>query len=79
MHCPTCYELQQGQKLPSPSAIHMPQNFNQSVGLDGVKWTGKSNKTFTFGHIYDEATGFNLGKQISTEGSEEMLRLYQDI
>ena len=79
MYCETCYELQKGQKLPTPSSIHTPKDFNEAIGLDGVKWTNREGKTFTFGHIYDEATGFNLGKRVPTENTEEMLGMMKDI
>ena len=48
-------------RLPTPSSIHSPKDFNDCVGGDGVTWTNRQGRKFHFMHFIDEATLFHLG------------------
>ena len=71
--------MQKGPKLPIPSAIHLVRDFNQLIGMDGVEWKNTKGKSFKFIHLYDEGSGFHLGKEVQTENAVEAIKTYKEV
>ena len=49
--CDVCIENQPKPRLPTPSSIHSPKDFNDCVGGDGVTWTNRQGRKFHFMHF----------------------------
>ena len=57
LKCPTCLETSK-PSIPRPSAIHEPEDFGDTVSMDGVNWTNKEGKQFHFYHFVCHSTSF---------------------
>ena len=73
MKCPTCASLKK-PKIARPSTIKHELDFNDKVFLDGITWTNKSNKTFHFYHIIDQATNFHVAAPAPSRTAENAVR-----
>ena len=76
--CDVCVENRRGPKLPNPSTIHDPRDFNDVVGCDGVYWKGVRGVTYHFLHFIDESTLFQLGA-VSGRSVEEQISTFEDV
>ena len=57
LQCATCLETSR-PSIPRPSAIHEPEDFGDTVSMDGVTWTNKTGKNFHFYHFVCHSTSF---------------------
>ena len=47
LRCATCLETSK-PSIPRPSAIHEPEDFGDTISMDGVTWTNHEGKEFPF-------------------------------
>ena len=59
MHCPSCFENQK-PKIARPGHLGTPRSFNDLVSIDAVKWTSAEGMSFTFYHMLDAGTNFQV-------------------
>ena len=59
MHCPSCFEHQK-PKIARPGHLGEPREFNELVAIDAVQWTSKHGKVFTFYHMVDSGSNFQI-------------------
>eukprot|EP00435_Cladocopium_sp_Y103_P074360 s963_g48.t1 len=59
MHCPSCFERQK-PKLARPSHLSESRQFNDVVAIDAITWTSQSGLNFTFYHMIDMATNYQV-------------------
>jgi hypothetical protein len=58
MSCQVCATTQK-PKIARPSTVKHELDFNDKIFVDGITWTSKSNKTFHFYHLIDQATNYD--------------------
>jgi hypothetical protein len=80
MHCPTCFE-QSRPKIARPSHLSEPRQFNDLITMDGVQWTNSEGNQFTFYHILDSGTNFQVAfpfqhRPTSHEITQQMNRMW---
>ena len=68
MHCPACHETQM-PKLSRPSHLSHPKHFNEVILIDEVIWTSKQGNQFSFYHILDSATNFQIAFPVESRTS----------
>ena len=78
MQCDACSETVAQPKLPHPSGIHEPRDFNDLVGGDGAYWTNDKGRRFHFMHFIDESTLFHVGG-VSGRSVEEQIETFERI
>ena len=71
MHCPTCYENQK-PKISRPSHLGEPKAFNDMVSIDAVQWTSEQGMQFTFYHMIDSGTNFQVAFTCEQGTSKEV-------
>ena len=59
MHCPSCFENQK-PKIARPGHLGEPRAFNDLVTIDAVTWTSAQGMNFTFYHMTDAGTNFQV-------------------
>ena len=59
MHCPACFENQK-PKPARPSHLGESRQFNDVVAIDAVTWTSASGQNFTFYHMIDMASNYQI-------------------
>ena len=75
--CSTCVELQE-PRISRPASLPEPREFNDCVGCDLVTWTAKSGKQFSFLHMIDAATNFQLAAPVFRTDAETLFEVMQD-
>ena len=73
MQCSTCASMKR-PKIARPSTIKHELDFNDKVFLDCITWTNKSNRTFHFYHIIDQATNFHVAAPAPSRTAENAVR-----
>ena len=73
MKCSVCASAKK-PKIARPSTIKHELDFNDKIMVDGVSWTNKSNKTFHFYHILDQATNFHVATPAPSRTAENATR-----
>ena len=71
MHCPSCFENQK-PKLARPGHLGTPRSFNDLVSIDAVKWTSAEGMSFTFYHMLDAGTNFQIAFLCESGSSKEV-------
>ena len=71
MHCPSCFENQK-PKIARPGHLGMPRAFNDLVSIDAVKWTSAEGMSFTFYHMLDAGTNFQVAFLCESGSSKEV-------
>ena len=70
LRCATCLETSK-PSIPRPSAIHEPEDFGDTISMDGVTWTNQEGKSFHFYHFVCHSTSFQTAV-ISPSRTTEM-------
>ena len=76
--CDTCVESTKPRHQ-RPGKLHDPQEFNQTVGLDGFFWSGKAGFQVHVFHCLDEASLFQIGRRIEHRDSASTISIWQDM
>eukprot|EP00435_Cladocopium_sp_Y103_P063659 s40_g25.t1 len=71
MHCPACFENQR-PKISRPSHLSEPKAFNELVSIDAVQWTSEQGMQFTFYHMIDAGTNFQVAFTCDQGSSKEV-------
>eukprot|EP00435_Cladocopium_sp_Y103_P060955 s399_g22.t1 len=71
MHCPACFENQR-PKISRPSHLSEPKAFNDLVSVDAVQWTSEQGMQFTFYHMIDAGTNFQIAFTCASGTSREV-------
>ena len=71
MHCPSCFENQK-PKIARPGHLGTPRSFNDLVSIDAVKWTSAEGMSFTFYHMLDAGTNFQVAFLCESGSSKEV-------
>eukprot|EP00435_Cladocopium_sp_Y103_P029622 s3705_g7.t1 len=75
--CSTCVELQE-PRISRPASLPEPREFNDCVGCDLVTWTAKNGKQFSFLHLIDAATNFQIAAPVFRTDAETLFETMQD-
>ena len=70
-HCPSCFE-QQRPKIARPSHLTLPRAFNDLVSIDAVTWTSAQGVGYTFYHMIDSGTNFQVAFTCESRTSKEV-------
>ena len=73
MSCQVCATTQK-PKIARPSTVKHELDFNDKIFVDGITWTSKSNKTFHFYHIIDQATNYHVAIPAPGRTAENAVR-----
>jgi hypothetical protein len=73
MSCQVCATTQK-PKIARPSTVKHELDFNDKIFVDGITWTSKSNKTFHFYHIIDQATNYHVAIPAPSRTAENAVR-----
>ena len=57
LKCSTCLETSK-PTIPRPGAIHEPEDFGDTLSMDGVTWTNQQGQQFHFYHFVCHSTAF---------------------
>ena len=57
LRCSTCLETAK-PTIPRPGAIHEPEDFGDTISMDGVTWTNQQGQQFHFYHFVCHSTAF---------------------
>ena len=71
MHCPSCFENQK-PKIARPGHLGTLRSFNDLVSIDAVKWTSAEGMSFTFYHMLDAGTNFQVAFLCESGSSKEV-------
>ena len=70
--CSACAMLSR-PKISRPSAIHSPQDFNDSISMDGYTWKNQQGTSFHFYHVVDASTNFQAARYAPNRSVEHAI------
>ena len=73
LKCATCLETSRPH-VPRPSAIHEPEDFGDTISMDGITWTNKEGKQFHFYHFVCHSTAFQTAVCSPSRTTEMAIR-----
>ena len=62
-----------------PAQLHDPQEFNNTVGVDGFFWSGRGGFQVMVFHCIDESSLFHLGRRLSNRNLEHVIPAFTDM
>ena len=75
--CDACVESTQPRHQ-RPAKLHEPQEFNDTVGLDGFYCRGQAGFQAHVVHLIDESSCFNVGRRTESRHHENALQIVQE-
>lgn len=73
LRCSTCLETSR-PTIPRPGAIHEPEDFGDTISMDGVTWTNQQGQQFHFYHFVCHSTAFQTAVCSPSRTTEMAIR-----
>ena len=75
--CDACVESTQPRHQ-RPAKLHEPQEFNDTVGLDGFFWRGQAGFQVHVVHLIDEGSCFHIGRRVESRHHQNAIQVVQE-
>ena len=75
--CDACVESTQTRHQ-RPAKLHDPRDFNETVGIDGFFWSGRSGFEVYVIHCVDECSTFQLARRMQTRNADSTIDAFRE-